>query len=78
MSESTKVGLAWGAVLLLIQLLLAAVIAPGLGELAEHGRGAADEATIGGVGLIVFGLIVIAVVVGTHRHVGHAGPRRRA
>jgi len=78
MSKSIKVGLAWGAVLLLIQLLLAAVIAPGLSDLAEHGRRAASEAMIGGVGLIVLGLVVISVVLGTHRHVHHAGPRRRA
>jgi Ca2+/H+ antiporter len=75
MSHSTKVGLAWGAVLLLIQVLLAAVVAPGLSELVEQGRRAASEAMLGGVGLIVLGLVVIAVVIGTHRHAHHGDTR---
>lgn len=76
MSKSTKIGLAWGAVLLLIQTLLAGVIAPGLGKLAEQGRRAASEAVMGGVGLIVMGLAVIAVVVAMHHHTRHHASRR--
>jgi len=75
MSNSTRVGLAWGSVLLLVQLLLAAVVVPGLGHLAEHGRRAASDAVIGGVGLIVFGLAMIAVVIGTHRRAQRGAPR---
>jgi hypothetical protein len=56
--------------------LLAGVIAPGLGKLAEQGRRAASEAVMGGVGLIVMGLAVIAVVVAMHHHTRHHASRR--
>ena len=76
MSESTRVGLAWGAVLLLVQLLLASVVVPGLVDLGEHGRRAASDAILGGVGLIMLGLLVIGVVLGTRRR-AHPTTRRR-
>ena len=62
MSKSEKVGLTRGAVLLLVQSLLAGVVVPGLVRIGEHGKRAASEAVLGGLGLIVFGLLMIAIV----------------
>ena len=67
MSESTKSWLAWGAVLLLVQWMLAGVGVPVLTQLVEQGRRATSEAVLGGVGLIALGLIVITAVLGAHR-----------
>lgn len=61
MRKSARVGLAWGTVLLIVQLLLGAVIVPRLGELGQR---AASNATLGGIGLIVLGAAVIVAVLG--------------
>lgn len=67
MSLNAKTGLTWGAVLLLLQLLLAGVIVPGFASYGEHGRRAAADAVFSGVVLIVFGLAVVGVILSARR-----------